>query len=153
MVCENDSYGPLNRLVYCRECGEAKQKKEDKIKLKIKASGLYPPHQIWGGGHTTETDPMRKGWRACYSGSNKRVLLVGKKDVEGCFSMVPMEKDLSLAFYLETPEYVNKNINNEEYTDASYEVVPDVPGWGLKAIEILKKEMRSLGYNEEEIPQ
>lgn len=102
---------------------------------------------IWGGGHTAETDPTRKGWWAYHGeGSAPDVVLVGRKGVVGCFSARPtMMKSaegnprLDVAFYDETPESVVEGWKTYRYVDASFKMLDDIPGWGLEAIEVVGK--------------
>ena len=125
-----------------------------KKKLKeFKASSLYPAFMVWGNGHTTATDPMRRGWRARYIKGCERVLLVGIQGIEGCFSMVPGSKKLHIAAYLETPETVAKAKRQGDYVDANYHTLADASGWGLEAIRLLREEMIQLGYDKNKIPQ
>jgi hypothetical protein len=106
---------------------------------------------LWGGGHTHETDPTNHGWRAKKirnTGDPARGIpaqvLVGRAGVAGCFSAVlmsprePGRAELDLAFYTEeTPEQIAKAMLDKEPLDPIYEVVPEISGWGLVAIERL----------------
>ena len=107
---------------------------------------------IWGGGHTTETDPTRKGWRAkkiVNTGDPARgippCILVGRAGVKGCFSAMllsPQEPGgdalLDVAYYTEeTPEQIAKVMREKGVYDPIYEPSRNSPGWGLAAIERL----------------
>lgn len=100
---------------------------------------------IWGGGHTRETDPSQKGWRVRPLTKGNSIVLVGRRGVEGCFSVQPMlEGDLDIALYQETPEQVAAMKAAGEYVDAVFHSVPNTPGWGLTAIELLGEDMKGL---------
>lgn len=92
---------------------------------------------LWGGGHTIETDPTRRGWRAFPAGKADAVL-VGRFGVPGCFSAVPLsEGRLDVAFYDEAPEEVARLWKVGEHPDCDYLEVQDCPGWALVAIQKL----------------
>ena len=116
---------------------------------------------MWGGGHTVETDPTRKGWRAKKSintGDPARGIppniLVGRAGVKGCFSAMllsPREPGddavLDLAFYTEeTPEQVAKAMREKAFIDPIYSPARNTDGWGLAAIDrlnaIIEREKR-----------
>ena len=106
-----------------------------------------PSLAIWGGGHTVETDPTRKGWRAKPLGSGSDFVLVGRPGVEGCFSaqvvraFVPgVEAYIDLAIYLDTPSLIAKD-RPYRVANAIYHRIAACPGWGLRAIELLEAEM------------
>lgn len=93
---------------------------------------------LWGGGHTSETLPTNRGWRAAKAGGPD-VVLVGRKGVKGCFSARPFgEGRLDVAVYGESPEEVVSAWKAREYLDPIYKTVEHVPGWALPFVRELE---------------
>lgn len=99
----------------------------------------------WGNGHTVDTDPTRKGWRLRQAGRDPDVVLVGRANVEGCFSVRPLEDGgLDVAIYLDTPQYVVRTWKEGCYCDASYHEIASVDGWGLECIRLLEAKQAAI---------
>jgi len=96
---------------------------------------------MWGGGHTMETDPTKKGWIAKRLKEGSDILLVGRRGVEGCFSVDLWDSgQIDVAVYLDTPEYVAANAKMGRNTDAWFFQMDMYPGWALACIRILEQE-------------
>ena len=99
---------------------------------------------LWGGGHTCDTDPTRQGWRALPSKKGSETLLVGKRGEAGCFSAQRLsDVDIDVALYDEPPEEVLRYLHREPgvWCDAAYVSIAMYPGWGLTALEHLRRRM------------
>jgi hypothetical protein len=126
----------------------------------FKVSSRMALSELWGNGHTIETDPFKKGWR-CMHYPKGDVYLVGRKGVAGCFSALLIGKvpystrapfwDVAL-YSEETPQQVHDYLMNgkeSEHHDACsggciYKSVGTHSGWGLEALELLTKDMAEL---------
>ena len=99
-----------------------------------------------GGGHTTETDPTRRGWRLLPLRGNPDVCVLGSKSCSGCFSIRRMtDGGLDVAYYTEDgPQAVAKVLNEGGYLDAQYVLIEESWGWGLQLIEQAEAEVRYL---------
>lgn len=95
---------------------------------------------IWGNGHTGDTDPTQKGWRAApVKGSRTDAVLVGRRGVQGCFSVRRMADGwLDVAIYDETPEEIARCWRESQFCDAIFKRVAHVSGWGLEAIALVE---------------
>ena len=90
----------------------------------------------WGNGHTLDTDPTRKGWKAmpAYSGQTD-LWLLGQRGVAGCATIRQVGDQLDVAVYYETPEQVVAWLRElGPHCDAAYFQVSVTPGYGLKVI-------------------
>ena len=95
---------------------------------------------IWGGGHTAETDPTQRGWRAARVTPNSAVL-VGRRGKPGCFSAIQMsDGTIEVALYVETPEEVAASWKKGEVLDCPYRFVPNIPGWALPLIAQIERD-------------
>ncbi len=93
---------------------------------------------LWGNGHTLETDPSRQGWRKAHAGRCPETVLVGRRGVAGCFSARPyLGNQVDIAVYDETPEEVAAAWAKGESLDAYYVQMPLISGWGLVALEFV----------------
>lgn len=111
---------------------------------------------IWGGGHTRETLPTNKGWRARATCKDSPTLLGGRPGVKGCFTaqLVPAlvvegqkvaDGYIDLAVYSETPEEVLAALKeaNGSILDPTYHRQAYHPGWGLTAISLVEQQIES----------
>ena len=91
--------------------------------------------QIWGNGHTLQTDPTKRGWRARLLKEGSKTLLVGRPGKEGCFSVEQWPDGiLDVAIYYDTPKYVKEALLEGVGLDAKYKQTKDICGWGLPFI-------------------
>ena len=98
----------------------------------------------WGGGHTHETDPTRKGWRCKVVPGKTDLLLIGQAGKDGCASVMQMSGKLDVAIYEEDPITVEKYLKGAgEVSDPLYKTVPNVPGWGLYVIDEIEKDRKN----------
>lgn len=94
---------------------------------------------IWGGGHTLETDPTKKGWRCGLIRKGGENILVGRRGIPGCFSVARMGNNrLDVALYEETPEEVMAGFKTKTVWP-EFITLDEIPGWGLKAVEEVAK--------------
>ena len=105
------------------------------------------PSQLWantfpfGGGHTTETDPTRRGWKFRAQGA---CVLFGRKGIKGCFSAMSLgDGRLDVALYedhtpREVSEWLKKERGNREELDPLYKQVHSTSGWALFFIQVLE---------------
>ncbi len=103
---------------------------------------------IWGGGHTVDTDPTKKGWRCRRIGMEKRtVWLVGQKGVKGCATLVDIGRgEWDAAIYAEDPALIDLSLRQGRvgpHHGAVYKTVPNVSGFGLKVIELIEEDRES----------
>lgn len=107
--------------------------------MKLKSFSVRSPllnlAQLWGSGHTRETDPFLKGWRAKLIKGTDNVL-VGRRDVPGCFSVRALgDGDLDVALYYgETATQVARAFKAGQVLDAEYITLKDSTGWGLSVL-------------------
>jgi len=102
---------------------------------------------IWGGGHTLETDPTQRGWKAGRPKEtmqgNPLLILVGRRGVKGCFSVLPCSegKKLDVLIYDdETPEEIIAQWGRHETPVYSHAMLVDnIPGWGLDVIQDIEQ--------------
>lgn len=98
---------------------------------------------IWGGGHTRETDPTQRGWKAGRPKETRQgnplLILVGRRGVKGCFSVLPVVGILDVLIYDETPEEIIAQWGRHETPVYSHAMrVDNIPGWGLELIELIE---------------
>jgi hypothetical protein len=92
---------------------------------------------LFGGGHTTATDPGQRGWRAALTGPGSKVLVIGRRGAAGCISVMQLsEGRLDVAIYDEaTPESVASVVKGGGRALADcYRVVDQITGWSLPFI-------------------
>jgi hypothetical protein len=106
------------------------------------------PIMPWGGGHTAATDPTQNGWSIKKVG---RAYLIAKKGDVVAASARKVGDKWDVALYWNKPSDVRRYLrtghqfDSEGYTiEATYETVPDTPGWGLTVIDLLDRERRVL---------
>ena len=90
----------------------------------------------WGGGHTAETDPTRKGWRLV--ASSHQLAVIGQKGVKGCASVMPLSDGrFDVAYYDDSkPEEIAARFaKGERVSGDGFTQVTESPGWGLAVIE------------------
>ena len=94
--------------------------------------------QVWGGGHTTETDPANWGWYIREVKEHPGVWMIGRTGVQGCCTVRQLTTGkLSVAIYDRLPETVVDNgLMGLDPVMVEYE---PTPGWGLKAIETIAR--------------
>lgn len=93
---------------------------------------------LWGGGHTTETDPTRRGWQARKTGT-AGCIIVGRSNVKGCFSAMQLTSCVDVCVYDDkTPQEVAEAFKIGEGPDGVYTQVPDIPGWALGPIQAIE---------------
>lgn len=94
----------------------------------------------WGGGHTPGTDPVSQGWRVYpIKGTDRKVVVIGRKGQDGCASIVRIDGRLNVALYDEAPELVAVAYENSLVGElrAQYIEIDNYPGWGLAVIEAI----------------
>ena len=108
------------------------------------AKPLTPTHGFWGGGHTPETDPTRKGWRCRPIVKGSGVYLLGQKGKEGCATLRYIgEGDWDVALYDEAPEEILRRFKEGVYLGATrYETAQELlmGGMGLGIIQRIEEE-------------
>jgi len=99
----------------------------------------------WGGGHTHETDPTRRGWRLRAVSTN--LAIIGRRGKPGCISVMPISGgQFDVAWYEEDPATVDANLRqpreDRDNLDPIYVPVAAVPGWALRFIERIEANER-----------
>ena len=94
---------------------------------------------LWGGGHTVDTDPTRRGWRAALSHKDSKVLILGRRGVVGCASVMRMAGGrLDISGYDDaTPEEISACVRERRpvpLADVTFQTEAS-PGWGLAVLE------------------
>jgi hypothetical protein len=107
---------------------------------------------IWGGGHTLETLPTNKGWRARPLAKKRPdVLMIGQRGIECCATVVRTKlyddecnerPGLDVAIYLESPEEVLQLAKAEKWEELSprFVQIDEIPGFGLRVINMIERE-------------
>jgi hypothetical protein len=114
-------------------------------------------HMFWGGGHTNDTLPTKKGWKAARPSLETQefrpwtrrnppispLLLVGQAGVPGCATLLHNKGrragTVDVAIYDETPEVINRRLAASVGTDAMYHQLPNIPGVGLSVIRLIEE--------------
>lgn len=107
----------------------------------FRTSSLDLVRHIWGGGHTLETDPTRKGWR-CRE-VNPGLFLVGRPGKEGCASL-SWSRYLhcwDVGIYHMPPAEAHKYLKEHGGLDAHWVEVGNHPGFGLDIIREIGEEL------------
>ena len=94
---------------------------------------------LWGGGHTVDSDPTRQGWRAALSHKDSKVLVLGRRNIRGCASVMRMSDGrLDVSVYDDaTPEEIAACVRERRrvpLADCVLQTGP-YPGWGLAVLE------------------
>lgn len=93
---------------------------------------------MWGGGHTVQTDPTRQGWvKIVYARQGYSVIFVGRPGKPGCFTAVQASgNEIDVGLYEETFEEVKALLDakSRSLPDCPFKRYSDIPGWGLSAI-------------------
>ena len=105
---------------------------------KFGCPGRDEPASLWGGGHTSETDPIAQGWRC------RRVRddlwLMGQRGEEGCASFRIVDGQWDVAVYDRAPHEVHHAlVEGSPLGDGPYHQIPDVPGFGLRVIQFIRE--------------
>ena len=95
---------------------------------------------FWGTGHTHETDPTNKGWKATRPQKDSQLLLVGQKGVPGCATLSLRGDEVDVAVYCETPAVIRTALAAGSVTDAMYHKLPNTSGIGLSVIQLITDE-------------
>lgn len=105
---------------------------------------LPPPDysEAFGGGHTSETNPVTQGWRIRpVKGATNGLLILGIPGVIGCASILPMEDGkMDIAIYAEEPKTVEKS-TDRSCLDPAYFQSESGSAWALQAIQRIKARM------------
>lgn len=104
----------------------------------------------WGGGHSADTDPTRKGWRVIPQKGNTNLAVLGQAGVPGCASVLFLEgtETLGVGIHSLAPDVISsmytaahagpltlsKMVVADEYVSIGY-----IPGWGLEVIALIEK--------------
>lgn len=105
----------------------------------------------WGGGHTVETDPTRRGWRI--RAVSHQLAVLGRTGVPGCMSVMPCMVNRSsnnpegvpgfdVAFYdTEKPEDVFQSLRDRSEGPGAdaFQQTPDHSGWALPFVEEIER--------------
>ena len=107
---------------------------------------------FWGGGHTNETLPTKKGWKAARPSSGSQLLLVGQRGAEVCATLLHnggrRAGTVDVAIYDETPEEIRSRLAKGEGTDAMYHEIPNIPGVGLRVVQLIEEaRQQNADYN------
>ena len=96
---------------------------------------------LWGGGHTRETDPETQGWRCVKQRANHDLVVVGQRGVKGCASALKMPNGRAdVAIYDElTPEDVSGRLAEGSVPADQYLDMAPTPGWGLTVLEYIRQ--------------
>ena len=109
----------------------------------LKEFTIHPQQQWnntspWGGGHTIETDPTRKGWKM--RANSVHCAVVGQPGKPGCASVMRMgDNQLDVALYEETPNEVSEQLKTGFVDAVMYVAAPNCPGWALTIIDLIEE--------------
>jgi hypothetical protein len=86
-----------------------------------------------GSGHTAETDPGRRGWRAALLKKGSDLVVVGRRGVAGCLTVRLLgDGRIDVATYdYVAPEALLQGIPTAD----AFKVVDLIPGWALPFIQ------------------
>ena len=91
----------------------------------------------WGGGHTLETDPTRRGWRI--RAVDADLAVVGRSGNPGCLSVRSSAEGYDVAFYectpLELANDLKRPVGAREIFACAYRHVGNASGWALPFIQ------------------
>ena len=94
---------------------------------------------IWGGGHTAETVPTRHGWRAALTAKGSKVLVIGRRTIRGCASVMRLSDGrLDVSVYDDaTPEEIAACVRERRSVPLADVILQTeaYPGWGLAVLE------------------
>jgi hypothetical protein len=95
---------------------------------------------LFGGGHTVATDPAKRGWRAALAAPGSGVLVVGRRGVAGCMSVMQLSGGrLDVAVYDDvTPESLAASARTRCPAADVIRQVEAIPGWSLPFIEMIE---------------
>lgn len=91
---------------------------------------------MWGNGHTADTDPTRRGWRARPSKPGSDVLVIGIPGKAGCFSVMRLsDQKADVAVYddLTPGELVTRLGTRTAHADR-YVGIDLAVGWFLEIV-------------------
>jgi len=92
-----------------------------------------------GSGHTTATEPARRGWRLRPCGGpgpfGARTWILSRAGLNRCFTIEKIGGALDVAYYLESARIVVETISTGGTLDAQYVQVIEAPGWALRFIQ------------------
>ena len=95
---------------------------------------------LWGGGHTPASDPTLHDWRAALPHKDSKVLIIGRRAVRGCASVMQLSDDLlDVSVYDATPEEIAACVREGRpvpCADITFQT-RDYPGWGLEVLDRL----------------
>ncbi len=129
------------------------------FKLKeFKASWRSNPLVVnaWGGGHTHETDPTRRGWRIRPVKENRKgAILFGRPGKPGCFSVVSLsDGELDIAMYDGRPEDVSDYLRTGQHCEGSwdpdYHEAKNISGWALEFVQEIELRERNGWFGDAE---
>ncbi len=106
----------------------------------------YFRRNAWGGGHTPETDPSRKGWQKRPSKKAPKVLVIGQPGKPGCASVMEMSTTLDVALYVETAKEISAVLEEGKSLgcfDPYYRQIKPISGWGLEVIRWIEEMRRT----------
>lgn len=99
---------------------------------------------LWGGGHTRQTDPTKRGWRAARAVKGGDVIIVGQPHMHGCFTAGLMgDGKVHVRVYQDqTPEGLVSHMESisPPPSPESWKTVDQIPGWALEFIRELETE-------------
>lgn len=89
-----------------------------------------PNHQWTGGGHTTETDPTKKGWKAFRHPTERDTVVIGRRGVKGCFTGLLLTGIIGISIYRDNT--VEEVLENKAAEPKELTFIDDSPGWALE---------------------
>lgn len=95
---------------------------------------------LFGDGHTVATDPGKRGWRAALAAPGSGVLVVGRRGVAGCMSVMQMSDGrFDVAVYDDvTPESLAESARTRCPMADVFRQVEAIPGWSLPFIDMIE---------------
>lgn len=101
-----------------------------------------------GNGHTTDTDPTRKGWKVKKVKNHPELVVLGLvvegRQQVGCASIRQLGDKMDVVVYVfETPAEVVEAFDNDGI-EGMYHMIPSVSGWGLAVIRLIEAEVEMM---------
>jgi hypothetical protein len=90
---------------------------------------------IWGGGHTAQTDPSNLGWKARAQRGAPELIVIGRPGILGCASVRVLSSQLDIAIYDNlNPLALSTRLSAGRVPADEYFQTRPTPGWGLQVI-------------------
>ena len=103
--------------------------------FQVSPSSRWDATSPWGGGHTLETDPTRRGWRLRPQPGNPELAVIGRPGKKGCLSAMFLSGGVDVATYDDLdPKTLSERLKLGKVPADAFKLVPAIPGWVLEFV-------------------